>query len=561
MKETIAKALLSTGLSKEELLSVIEVPKERERGDYAFPCFILASRLKKNPIVIAQDIAKAIKLPKEIARVEAVGPYLNFFMDDGLLATKTITTILKAKQKYGSHKGRSSKVMIEFSQANTHKAFHVGHIRGTSIGESLARILTFTGNRVIRANYQGDTGMHVAKWIWCYTNFHKKEVIKKDEGWFAQIYVEAVKRLAETPAYEKEVEDINRALESGKDTHLNALWKKTRKTCLDSLESIYKQLETRFDQYFFESEVEKRGKSIAKELVTKEIAEISEGATIINFEKHGFPDLGVWVLLRSDGTVLYSAKDIALAERKFNTFKIEQAVYVVGSEQRQHIYQLFKALELMKFKQAAQCVYLPVSLVRLPTGKMSSRTGDNVLYSSFREELLEQARKEIYDRDTTLSKTEVERRAAAIALAAMKYTMLKQDLNKVIVFDKQEALRFDGDTGPYLLYSYARAQSILRKVTKKRGEGVPTQLEASERALLNELATFPDITRQAATMHDPSVLAHYAYTLAQTFNEFYHSCPVRGSEHELFRARLVQAFTYTLENALRLLGISVLAEM
>ncbi len=561
MKEIVAKALRPSGLSHEEIIGLVEVPKERERGDYAFPCFVLASRLKKNPVVIAQEIAKTIKLSKEVARVEAVGPYINFFMNDGLLAKKTIQNILQAKQKYGAHKGDSSKIMIEFSQANTHKAFHVGHIRGTSIGESLARILTFTGNRVVRANYQGDTGMHVAKWLWCYTNFHKNEAIKKDEAWFAHIYVEAVRRLAETPTYEKEVEDINRALESGKDKRLVGLWKKTRRVCLDSLEIIYKQLETRFDQYFFESDVEKRGKAIAHELVTKKIAEISEEATIINFEHHGSPDLGVWVLLRSDGTVLYSAKDIALAERKFNTLKIEQAVYVVGSEQRQHIYQLFKALELMKFKQAAQCVYLPVSLVRLPTGKMSSRTGDNVLYSAFREELIEQARKEIRERDAKLSNSEVERRAGVIALAAMKYTMLKQDLNKVIVFDKEEALRFEGDTGPYLLYSYARAQSILRKVIKRKGTNAPTHLESSERALINELAAFPDSVLRAAKMHDPSTLAHYTYTLAQTFNEFYHRCPVVGSDREGFRTSLVRAYTYTLENALHLLGIPVLKEM
>lgn len=561
MRETVVKTLIFTGLSKEELLSVIEVPKERERGDYAFPCFVLAKTLKKNPVQIAQELAKMIKLPKEIARVEAVGPYVNFFMNDGMLAKKTIRGILKTKKRYGAHRAGSSKIMIEFSQANTHKAFHVGHIRGTSIGESLARILTFTGNRVVRANYQGDTGMHVAKWLWCYTNFHQNEAIKKDEAWFAHIYVEAVKRLAETPAYETEVQEINRALESGKDTRLVGLWKKTRKVCLESLELIYRQLETRFDQYFFESEVEERGKALAHELIARGIAEVSDDATIINFEHHGSPDLGVWVLLRSDGTVLYSAKDIALAERKFNALKIEQAVYIVGSEQRQHMYQLFKTLELMKFKQAARCVYLPVSLVRLPTGKMSSRTGDNVLYSAFREELIEQARKEIRERDEKISPADVERRAEVIALAAMKYTMLKQDLNKVIVFDKEEALRFEGDTGPYLLYSYARAQSILRKVTKRKEMNVPASLESSERALINGLATFPDTVLQAAKTHDPSTIAHYAYTLAQTFNEFYHSCPVVGSEREAFRISLVRAFTYTLENALHLLGIPVLEEM
>lgn len=561
MKDILGKLLHPlVHLSVEEIEGMIEVPKERNRGDYAFPCFVLAKEKKKNPVELAKDIASKVKKTAQVERAEASGPYVNFFLNRKWVASETVEPILNQRETYGSSKGQNERVMIEFSQANTHKAFHVGHIRGTSLGESLARILGASGKRVTRANYQGDTGMHVAKWLWAYKKFHANEAIPKDESWFAKIYVEAVQKLAQDPSYESEVQTINQKLDSGSDKELVALWKKTRKVCLDSLEIIYKQLETAFDVYFFESEVEERAKSISRELVKKNIASISDGATIIDFAEHREPQLGVWVLLRADGTPLYSAKDIALAERKFDEFKIDRALYVVGSEQQQHIYQLFKTLELMQFKQAKKCVYAPVSLVRLPTGKMSSRTGENVLYSQFRSELMDEAKKEINSRYPELSAVEITKRSEIIALAAIKYSMLKQDTNKIIVFDKKEALRFEGETGPYLLYSYARAQSIIRKAgrAKKADMG---ELGDGEYSLIKEMSRFPDVVAQAAKEYAPNLIAHYAYGLSQTFNEFYHNEKVIGSEQEAFRLTLVRAFAQTLKNALFLLGIPVLEEM
>lgn len=561
MKDILGKLLHPlVHLSAEEIESMIEVPKERNRGDYAFPCFVLAKEKKKNPVELAKDIASKVKKTSQVERAEASGPYVNFFLNRKWVASETVDPILNQREVYGSSKGPSERVMIEFSQANTHKAFHVGHIRGTSLGESLARILSASGKRVTRANYQGDTGMHVAKWLWAYKKFHANESIPKDESWFAKIYVEAVQKLAENPSYESEVQSINQKLDSGSDKELVALWKKTRKICLDSLEVIYKQLETAFDIYFFESEVEERAKSISRELVKKNIASVSDGATIIDFAEHREPQLGVWVLLRADGTPLYSAKDIALAERKFDEFKIDRALYVVGSEQQQHIYQLFKTLELMQFKQAKKCVYSPVSLVRLPTGKMSSRTGENVLYSQFRSELMEEAKKEIKSRYPELAASEISKRAETIALAAIKYSMLKQDTNKIIVFDKKEALRFEGETGPYLLYSYARAQSIIRKAGKAKKASIG-ELNDGEYFLIKEMGRFPEIVAQSAKEYSPNLIAHYAYGLSQTFNEFYHNEKVIGSDQEAFRLTLVRAFAQTLKNALFLLGIPVLEEM
>jgi len=557
MKEPIVNSLVKvTNLSKEEIEKLIEVPKNPTLGDFAFPCFILAKSMKKSPIQIAEELSKSIE-KKDFEKVQAAGPYLNFFLKKENLAEEVITKILKEKDKYGSSNiGKGKTIMIEFSQANTHKAFHVGHIRGTSIGESLSRIFEFLRHKIIRANYQGDTGMHVAKWIWCYKKYHPKEKLKKDESWTASIYVDAIKKLDANPDLQEEVNAINKQLEEGKDRSLIELWKNTRKLCLDALETIYKELNTHFDRFYFEREVELEGEKIAQNLVKQGIAKISDGAAIIDLTKYG---LSIWVLLRKDGTVLYSSKDIALAKKKFQEFKIDKSINVVADEQNLHFQQLFKTLELMKFENYKKCQHLPFALVRLPTGKMSSRTGDNILYSDFMKEITSFAKSEIEKRES-LKKTELEKRALAVSIAAVKYSMLKQHANNVIVFSKEEAMSFEGNTGPYLLYTFARANSILAK-KKPSKLLIPNNLAEIEKQLILKLNEFPSIVQKAYEQLAPNLIANYAYHIAQQFNEFYHSCQVIGAEQEAFRLSIVEAFSIVLENALNLLGINVLKRM
>lgn len=556
IKEIISKLIAKqAGLKKEQVENLIEIPPSSDLGDYAFPCFILAKKLKNNPGEVANDLASKIKPGKEIDKIQAAGPYLNFFVNKKFFVENIVKGILEKGEDFGKKKIKL-KGMIEFSQANTHKAFHVGHIRGTAIGESLSRIAEFFGEKVIRANYQGDMGMHVAKWLWCYLKFHKKEKLKKDESWIAKIYVEAVKRLTENENLQKEVEEINRKLEKGEDKKLKELWKKTRQLSLDSLEKIYKQLNTRFDKYYFESEMGETGKRISDELRKKHIAKLSEGAIIIDLKKY---NLGVWVLLRKDGTVLYSAKELALAEQKFREYDLDWSVYVHGKEQNLHFAQLLKSLELMRFRHLKKIYEVSFDLVRLATGKMSSRTGNNILYSNFIKEVVNYAKLEIKKR-FKLSEKELEKRALAISIAAIKYSILKQDPNKVIVFDKKEALNFEGNSGPYLQYSYARASSILRKA-KKKAQVKVTNLTDSEIELIKKLSQFQEIVERAYEKFAPNLVANYAFQLSQLFNEFYHSCPVIKNEQEGFRLALVQAFLQVMKSSLSLLGIDALEEM
>ena len=557
MKKKIANTLSKeTSLSNKEVEDLLEIPPSPELGDFAFPCFSLAKTLKKSPAQIAEELASKLSI-EGTEKIEAKGPYINFFLDKSQLAKETISTILRQGEKYGYSKVSKEKVMIEFSQPNTHKAFHVGHIRGTSLGESLARIMESQGSRVIRANYSGDTGMHIAKWLWCYQKFHSKEKLRDNEEWIASIYVDAVKRLAEKESSQEEVDEINRKLESREDKKLSELWKKTRTASINSWKKIYKELNTKFDVHYFESEVEQPAKDFAKMLLTKKIAEISDGATIVDLKSY---NLGVFLLLRKDGTVLYGGKDMSLAERKFREFNLDKSLYVIGREQDLYIHQVFKTLELIKSPAAGKSFYVPVSEVRLPWGKMSSRTGDNVLYSSFKQELVELAKSKLQERQK-LPPKELESRALKIAIATMKYTMLKQDINKNIIFDKEEATSFEGNTGPYLLYTYARAKSILRKAKYKKANFKIPQLSDEEKQLILLLSKFPEEVIRAYNSLAPNIIATYAYQLAQQFNEFYHKTKILGSENEQFGLTLVDAFSQTLRNSLNLLGIEVLETM
>ena len=547
-----------TSLPKEEIEKIIETPPSSNLGDYAFPCFVLAKTFKESPAFIASKLVKEIK-SDYFEKVEARGPYVNFFINRKKLAKEILFSILKEKDKYGSQKDKKT-IMVEFSQANTHKAFHVGHIRATSIGESISRILEFHGNKAIRANYQGDTGMHVAKWIWCYKRYHSKEELKKDESWISSIYVEAVRKLSENETLQEEVDEINRKLEERKDKELMKLWKTSRDYSLEAFEKIYSELNTKFDKYYFEREVEERAKEISKELVKKRIAKIDGGATIIDFGD----SLGIWVLLRKDGTVLYSAKDLALAEKKFKDYKLDKAIATIGAAQFLHTSQITKALELMKFLHVKNYEFIHFSEVRLPSGKMSSRTGENILYSDFMKEVKEYAISAIMKRHEKINEKEIQNRALKISVASIKYALLKQDSNKVIVFNKEEALNFEGNTGPYLLYSYARAKSILRKAkynqNKEKNLEI-TNISDKERILINRLAAFPDITNQSYLNLSPNTIANYTYQLAQEFNEFYHSSKVIGSDEESFRLSLVDAFSQVLKNSINLLGIEVIEKM
>jgi arginyl-tRNA synthetase len=539
----------------------LDVPPDQKLGDYAFACFTLAKDFRKAPNVISEELSVKFNKGKLIEKVQPAGPYLNFFINKTEFAKSVITQIRSKKELYGSGKKQKEKVMVEYSQPNTHKAFHVGHLRGTSIGESLSRILRCQGYNVIQANYFGDTGTHVAKWIWCYLKFHKGEKpnFENLEKWIASIYVEAVQKAAESDM--KDIYEINAKIEQGKDKDLIKLWKESKQWSLDGFDAIYEDLDAHFDRVFFESEVEARGKEMALDLVKKKIAKVDDGATIIDLKDH---NLGVWVLLRKDGSALYSAKDIALAERKFKEFKIDRSIYVLGAAQSMHLQQLFKTLELMKFKQANKCYHLSYLEIRLPEGKMSSRTGQNILYRELKEELLEKLQSEVNERHKDWDDTRKQESVKKVLTAALKFDMLMQDPNRVIVFDIKKALDFQGESGPYIQYTHARINSVLKNAEKMPKSGKFELLTTpEEHRIVYLLSQYPEIVYKAAEQYRPALICRYLLDLCQGFNEFYQNIPILKADAKVRDARLIMldATRQVISNGLNLLGINAPEEM
>ena len=551
-KQEIINLLKKQGIKDPELT----IPKVIEHGDYALPCFKLTKQFKQDPILIAKTLAKKIPKNKIIKEIKEAGPYLNFFINKQEFASSLIKDILEEKDNYGKGKEKKEKVMVEHSQPNTHKGFHIGHLRNVALGDALVRIMRFSGFPVIAANYINDTGAHVAKCIWYYLKYHKNKEPKQNKGeWLGKLYTDAIKKLGQNPELKDEAEEIQRKIEA-KDPELIKVWEKTRQWSLDAFNEIYKILNIKFDTWFYDNELAEPGKMFVKELLNKKIAKKSEGAVIVNLEKYG---LDIALVLKSDNSTLYLTKDFALADKKFKKYKIYRSIYVVAAEQRLHFRQLFKILELYGFKQAKKCFHLSYELVMLKEGKMSSRAGNIVLFSDLLKQMKEKLKQEVASRHKDWSDKEKQEAENKIAVAAMKFIMLNHENNKVITFDPEKALDFEGETGPYIQYAHARICSII----KKQGGNVNKQFNAEllstkeEEKLITVLSNFEDIINQAANSYKPHLLARYMLDLAQAFNEFYHACPILQAAEEQKQARLnlILAVKQVLENGLNLLGI------
>src|SRR3989338_1327771 len=555
-KQQIAKIISNYLNAKiQEILSLIEVPPDSSLGDYAFPCFIFAKELKKNPNEIAKDLSNKIKPNKFLSKIESKGPYLNFFVNNSYLADLTIKKIMSEKDDYGKGDIKKEKVMIEFSQPNTHKEFHIGHLRNVALGDSLVKIFSFNGYKTISANYIGDIGNHVAKCIWIYLKKYKGKEPKTNKGaWLGRLYTEATKLIEENENFKDEVQAIQKKLEEG-DKNLTKIWKDTRDWSLQEFNNIYNLLNVNFEIFFYESEEEKEGKRLVKELLKNKVAELSEGAVIINLEEYNLP---IFLLLKKDGTSLYSTKDIALAKTKFTKFQIDKSVYVVADEQKLYFQQLFKTLEIMGFKQAKNCYHLPYSLVMLESGKMSSREGNIIKFNDIYRDVLDYAMNETKKRHKDWNKLKQEKISNQIALSALKFSMIAQDNDKVIIFNKERALSFEGNSGPYVQYTYARSNSILKKVKsfKIKTKNTPTEEEFQ---LIKKMADFPEITQQSFKNYQPHIIANYCLELAQLLTEFYHKCKVIQEDKNLmnFRLTLIKSYQQVIKNATGLLGIEL----
>ncbi len=537
----------------------LEVPPDEKLGDYAFPCFTLSKTLKKSPHDIAEDLAKKYELSGSISKVKVVGPYLNFFIDKESLAYEVITEIQDKENDYGKSKAKKEKIMIEYSSPNTNKAQHLGHVRNNLLGATLANILEFAGYKVVRTCLMNDKGMGVSKTIYSYLNWHKDEKPnKKPDHYVADLYVEFQKK--STPELEEEATVINQKFEKG-DKEIIDIWKKITGWVYEGYDKTYERLGCKFDKLYYESEIYTHGKEVVEEGTKKGIFKKDDGAIIADLESHKLPNK---ILIKSDGTSLYITQDLYLAELKEKDFKMDKSVYVVGSEQELHFKQLFKILELLGHKWAKKCHHLSYGMISLPSGKMKSREGTTVDADNLMDEMSEIAVKEINKRHK-LQKKETEKRAEIIGVGAIKFHILKYEPNKGFMFDKEESISFEGETGPYIQYACARINSIF----KKYGKHVPKKINyalldsAIEQTIIKMLYNYEKTISDAAEQYKPSTVARYLLLLAQKFNEFYHANQILKEEKEKMLARLalIDSIKTVLESGLDLLGIKVLEEM
>ena len=549
---------------------MIERPPAPEMGDYAFPCFALARSMRKAPPAIAAELAPALAAAAQaeplLDGVEPLGPYLNFRVSPRAMAEHTVRGVLDGGYFAHNRAEAREKVMVEYSQPNTHKAFHVGHMRNVALGDALARIMAYNGHEVVAANYIGDIGTHIAKCVWYYLNHRTEGPPGQGRGeWLGGLYTAADRKLTEADpdtrkTYDQQVREVLQQLETA-EGGLHDLWRETRQWSLDSFDEIYGWLGARFDQIFYESEMG-MGLQIVEEGLRQGVFHRSEGAVGIDLEAH---KLGFFMVLKGDGTSLYSTKDLALAQIKFRDFGIEQSIYVVGAEQTLHFKQVFKTLELLGYGQAAQCHHLSYGLVMLPEGKMSSRAGNVILFSQLREGLNAYIESHyMHAHRGEWPEEEIEETTRRIAVAAIRYGMVKQDPSKSIVFNLEDWLVSEGDTGTYLCYAYTRIQSILRRVADE--DGLTLQPDAdyglltqeNERALVRELYDFNRTASLAGAQLRPNLVANALFQIAKAFSRAYATSPVKQAESpELAQARLAlfTATGHVLKQGLGLLGI------
>lgn len=544
-------------MDKNAIASGLEVAREGF-GDIASKlAFSLAPVEKKSPAEIAKGIVSKMPKSEFFSKIEAVGPYINMHMSDAAYAF-ALKKIMKEGKKFGKGKKTGKQMMVEYFHANTHKGVHIGHIRNVSLGESVCRLLEFNGNKVFRANYQGDIGPHVAKCLWGFLNLHNGKAPEKKRGiWLGKVYSEASKKTEGNEELEKQVQDINMKLYSG-EKEMTAIWKKTRQWCLDDFEEFYKEFGVKFDEFYFESQTQEPGMRIAEDALKKGIAKLDQGAVIIDMKNE---NLGVGIIITREGYPLYHTKDLGLAKLKFGKYKdLDRSIHVVGKEQEFYFMQLFRMFERLGFDKAAKISYhLIYELVMLPEGKMSSREGTMVLYEDLKDKLLGIVKGEVRKRHADWDEKKVADTAMEIALAAIKFTMVRREPNKQLVFDWDQALSLEGDSGPYLQYAYVRTNGILRKAEFKPGVEKGYAFTDHEKRLVKLLSEFPAITDNAGLTLSPHVLCGYLLELAAELNKFYTTSRVLDAEKEEAReARLaiIGATNAILGSGLTLLGIA-----
>ena len=555
-----------TPVTLHDVYSSITFPPDLNFGHYAFPCFNLSKALRNAPNKIAEQLATEIQPHETVESVVAAGPYVNFKMKPGFLGQAVCDDVLSGAMFTRQLAEQPPKTMIEYSQPNTHKELHVGHMRNICLGDALVKLHQYCGFDIISSTFPGDVGTHVAKCLWFFKYHNTEPVPTENKGaWLGTLYSKGHLKLeaeAGTPQEEinkKQLSEILTQLEHGSGEFYD-MWKETREWSIALMNGVYNWAGVHFDRWYWESEVDVPSVALVKKYYEKGLFVESKGTIGIDLSEY---NLGFCMLIKSDGHGLYSTKDIELARRKFEDFHIEKSVYIVDKRQAHHFSQVFKTLELMGFEHASKCYHLQYDYVELPDGPMSSRKGNIVpimdlidqMHANIKNEYLEKYRGEWPDE-------EIENTSDVIAKGAIKYGMTKIDPSRKIVFDMKEWLKIDGDSGPYLQYTYARIHSMVNKL---QGEITAqadwsSMVEDAEKQVIIKMADFNNQALQSCTNNKPNTMCVYLYELCKVFNTFYNLHSIRKEENEVIkstRLELSKCVAASLKKGLALVGIPV----
>lgn len=576
--ELIKEAVKDLGTEGNEVpVFSLEHPEVMVHGDFATNvALVLARQMKKNPVDVARQISEMINrnLPAEIKKVEVAGPgFINFYLSDKYF-TDAVKEVLKDSEKYGeSNLLKKEKTIIEYTDPNPFKDFHIGHLMSNAIGEAISRIVEANGAQVIRACYQGDVGLHVAKTIFGVKKMLKDNLAGKKEffgGLFGtgnnpkiwgRAYALGATSYESDENAKKEIVEINKKVYERSDKEINKIYDAGRKISLQEFEKIYKVLGTKFNEYFFESQSTKVGTDLVLKNIDTGIFERSDGAVIFKGEKYD-PSLHTRVFMNKEGLPTYEAKDLGLAKLKYDRTAYEKSIIITANEQSDYFKVLLKALELIYPDLAKMTTHIAHGMLRLPSGKMSSRTGQVITGESLLAEIQKDVMEKMKDRQMTeKEKVQV---AEIVAVGALKYSILKQVAGKDIIFDFDKSLSFEGDSGPYLQYACVRAKSILEKAKK---EGIKPEMNLKSKINAGDLSKllirFQEVVERAGKEYSPHYLATYLTELAGTFSSFYAKETVvdRADANSPYKVALTEAFSIVMKNGLNLLGIKVPAKM
>jgi len=568
LENSIKTALWELKIDKSNPVINLEHPEDLSHGDYSTNiAMVLAKQVAQNPRELAEKIIVEIKerLPKEISKIEVAGTgFINFYLSGEFFISQS-KEILKVGEKFGINKNlKGQKFLIEHTAPNPFKEFHIGHLMNNAVGESITRIIKANGATVKTVGYHGDIGLHVAKTIWWMANdkkvndFDSFSLIEKIK-YLSKAYANGDNAYVNLDAKEK-IEEINKKIYDKSDKEINKLYQKGRKASLDYLESLYKTLGSHFDHQFYETETVDVSKKIVLDFLKKGIFEESEGAVVFKGEKYG---LHTRVFINKFGIPTYEAKEVGLAELKRKYFKYDKSLTVVANEQDSFFDVVEVAIGEVFSELKGKIKHISHGFLKLPSGKMSSRTGTIISTETLIGDTKEMVLKKIVDRE--FDDKEKQKIAEMIAIGAIRYAILHQAIGTDIIFDFDKSISFEGDSGPYLQYSYARAKSILRKAKEERVKSnVECRMSNSEQNSLEKLLyRFPEIVERAGNEYSPHYIATYLIELASSFNSFYATGKIvdKKDAESPYKVALTEAFSIVLKNGLNLLGIQAPEKM